>query len=58
MWTVVYMTKNEEDISSLKSKLRNNKIMIMVRKVDDFFEILVPSEEMPEAQNIIIDAEI
>lgn len=58
MWTVVYMTKNEEDISSLKRKLQNNRIMVMVRKVDDFFEVLVPSEEIPEAQAVIIDTKI
>lgn len=58
MWTVIYMTKNEEDISSLKTKLQKNKIMVMVRKVDDFFEVLVPSEEIPEAQTIIIDTKI
>ena len=58
MWTVVYMSKNEEDVISLKCKLKSNKIMVMVRKVDDFFEILVPSEEMPEAHNIILDTKI
>ena len=58
MWTVVYMTKKEDELSSLKSKLQTNKIMVMVRKIDDFFEILVPSEELPEAQTIIIDTKI
>lgn len=58
MWTVVYMTKNEEYISSLREKLKDNKIMVMVRKVDDFFELLVPSAEMQEAHTVIIESEI
>ena len=58
MWTVVYMTKNEEYVSSLKEKLKDNKIMVMVRKIDDFFELLVPSAEMQEAHTVIIESEI
>ena len=58
MWTVVYMTKNEEYVSSLKEKLKDNKIMVMVRKVDDFFELLVPSAEMQVAHTVIIESEI
>ena len=58
MWTVVYMTKNEEYISSLRAKLKDNKIMVMVRKVDDFFEVLVPGAEMQEAHTVIIESEI
>ena len=34
MWTVVYMTKNEEYISSLRAKLKDNKIMVMVRSIN------------------------
>lgn len=58
MWTVVYMTKNEEYVSSLREKLKDNKVMVMVRKVDDFFELLVPSAEMQEAHTVIIESEI
>lgn len=58
MWTVVYMSKNEELVSSLRKKLKDNKIMVMVRKVDDFFELLVPSAEMPDAHTVIIESEI
>jgi len=58
MWTVVYMTKNEEYVASLKEKLKDKKIMVMVRKVDDFFEMLVPQAEMQEAHAVIIDSEI
>ena len=58
MWTVVYMNKNEEYISSLRKKLTDNKIMVMVRKVDDFFELLVPGAEVQEAHTVIIESEI
>ncbi len=58
MWTVVYMNKSEEYISSLRQKLKDNKIMVMVRKVDDFFELLVPQAEMQEAHTVIIESEI
>ena len=58
MWTVVYMNKNEELVSSLREKLKDNKIMVMVRKVDDFFELLVPGAEMLDAHTIIIESEI
>ena len=58
MWTVVYMAKCEEDIKLLAQKLKDNNIMTRIKKVDDFFEMLVPTEEMAEAHNIIIDSEI
>lgn len=58
MWTVVYMAKVEEDVKHLAQKLKDNNIMVCVKKVDDFFEVLVPSEEIQEAHNIIIDIEI
>ena len=52
------MNKNDEYITSLKKKLNDNRIMVMVRKVDDFFELLVPSAEMQEAHTVIIESEI
>lgn len=58
MWTVVYMAKSEEDVKLLAEKLKDNNIMSRIKKVDDFFEMLVPAEEISEAQNIIIDIEI
>ncbi len=58
MWTVIYMAKVEEDVKLLAQKLKDNNIMVCVKKVDDFFEVLVPSEEMQEAHTIIIDSEI
>ena len=58
MWTVVYMAKVEETIQLLAQKLKDNNIMTRIKKVDDFFEMLVPAEEMQDAHNIIIDSEI
>lgn len=58
MWTVVYMAKSEEDVKLLAQKLKENNIMTRIKKVDDFFEMLVPAEEMSDAHNIIIDSEI
>lgn len=58
MWTVIYMAKVEEDVKLLAHKLRDSNIMVRIKKVDDFFEVLVPAEEMQEAHTIIIDSEI
>ena len=58
MWTVIYMAKVEEDVKLLAQKLKDSNIMVRIKKVDDFFEVLVPAEEMQEAHTIIIDSEI
>ena len=58
MWTVIYMAKIEEDVNLLKARLKENNIMARVKKVDDFFEVMVPSSEVGEAHTIIIDTEI
>ena len=58
MWTVIYMAKDEENVNLLLKKLKDNNIMTRVKKVDDFFEVQVPSEEMSEAHSIIIDIEM
>lgn len=58
MWTVVYMSKNDEDIRALRSALREAGVISAVRKKDDFFELLVPSCEVSLAHKAIIDIEI
>ena len=58
MWTAVYMSKNMDDIERLRVMLRDSSVISMVRRNDDFFEILVPSQEVSAAHRIIIDAEI
>ncbi len=58
MWTVVYMSKDENNIALIKDKIASDDIIVMTRKCDDFFELLVPSEEMSKAHDIIIEAEL
>ncbi len=58
MWTVIYMSKDENDVSLLKQMLSDNDIIAMVRESDGYFEVLVPSQEVSPAHNIIIDTEI
>ena len=58
MWTVIYMTKDEIDISLIKNKLKENDIMSMIRKRDEYFEVLVPEGEVGIAHNVIIETEI
>ncbi len=58
MWTVIYMTKDESGISLIKNKLKDSDIMTMIRRREEYFEVLVPSEEVSIAHNIIIEAEI
>ncbi len=58
MWTVVYMSKDADDIAHLRSTLRGNAVISAVRKKEDFFELLVPSCEVSLAHKTIIDTEI
>lgn len=58
MWTVVYMSKREDEVARLKNTLRGKSVISMVRKRGDFFELLVPSMEVSLAHKSIIDAEI
>ena len=58
MWTVVYMSKNEGEVARLKGILKKSAVISMMRKRDDFFEILVPSAEVSLAHRSIIDVEI
>ena len=52
------MAKDENDVSLLKVQLDEQGIMNMVRRVDEYIEILVPSREIDQAHNIIIDTEL
>ena len=58
MWTVVYMSKREDEVARLKNTLRGKSVISMVRKRGDFFELLVPSMEVSLAHKSIIDEEI
>ena len=52
------MAKDEAGVLLLKEKLDSAGIMTMMRSGDEFIEILVPSCEVDQAHNIIIDAEL
>lgn len=58
MWTVVYMSKDAEDIYALRQALKNIKVISFVKKSDDFFTLLVPSKEVSLAHKTIINMEI
>ena len=58
MWTVVYMSKDAEDINSLRTALKKINVISFVRKSDEFFTLLVPSREVSLAHKTIIDMEI
>ena len=58
MWTVIYMTKDESGMSLLKNKLKDSDVMTMIRRREEYFEVLVPSAEVSIAHNIIIETEI
>ncbi|MDD6736307.1 MAG: hypothetical protein PUE13_08385 [Clostridiales bacterium] len=52
------MSKDKKDVSLLRKALKDNSIISMIRKRDDYFEILVPSQEIASAHSVIIDTEI
>lgn len=58
MWMPVYMSKKDDDIRLIRNLLKENSIIVSVRKCDDYHEILVPSCELAEAQRIIIEASV
>ncbi len=58
MWTVIYMSRDVDNISLIKNALKDKNIMTMQRARGEYFEILVPSQEVSPAHNIIIDTEL
>lgn len=64
MWTVVYLGQDPEKVQSLRKLLEDNDILVKVHQLDKCdkegacgFEVLVPSAEVVQAQNLIIDSE-
>ena len=59
MWTNVLVSKNVEDINLLKNRLKQEKIMVRIRKImgesNISYEVLVPHTEVNDALNLIID---
>ena len=62
MWTVVYMTQEEENANKVVSILEKNNLIYKIRPVGETedeenvcYEVLVPETEINEAHKIIID---
>ena len=62
MWTSVYMTQNIETARSIRNKIEDKKIIVMMRFIrqedrpgEDYFELLVPNAELNEALSIIVE---
>ena len=62
MWTTVYMTQNLDTARAMREKIEESRIIAVLRSIrpmdsagDDCFEILVPSAELGEALDIIIN---
>lgn len=62
MWTTVYMTQNIETARAVREKIEERKIAVMLRSIrqedrpgEDCFELLVPSTELNEALELIIE---
>lgn len=62
MWTTVYMTQDIDIAKAMREKIEDSRILVMLKTIkledragEDCFEILVPSAELKEALDIIID---
>ena len=62
MWTTVYMTQNIDTARAMREKIEESQIIVMMRSikledkaVESCYEILVPSAELRQALDIIID---
>ena len=65
MWTVVYVAQKPQEIFRIKDILDNSEIISRIREDKDSneesgmcFEIMVPSAELSQAQNLILASEI
>lgn len=62
MWTTVYMTQSIDTARAIRKRIEDSKILVMLHSIkfddragEDCFEILVPSAELKDALDIIID---
>ena len=65
MWTVVYVAQKPREVFRIKDILDKNEIISRIREGKDSdeekgmcFEIMVPSAELSQAQDLIIASEI
>jgi len=55
MWQIVHISQTLENAEAIKNLLENNKILVkVISKSEDNIEILVPSAELAEAQELIL----
>lgn len=57
MWTVVYTAQDKEIIDNLSNALRGVSILVKIicAASENKFDILVPSTEVEQAHNVLID---
>lgn len=60
MWTVIYMTQNEDAAENVARTLKENNLIYKIKKVGETgnkecYEVLIPETEVNEAHNIIIE---
>lgn len=65
MWTVVYVAQKPQEVFRVKDILDKNSVISRIREGKDSdeengmcFEIMVPSAELSQAQDLIIAAEM
>ena len=65
MWTVVYVAQKAQEVSKIKLILDENKIISRVRRGNELadeegtcYEIMVPSAELSQAQDLILEFEM
>ena len=57
MWTVVYTAQDKDMVNILSNSLRSVNILVKVicASSENKFDILVPSTEVEQAHNVLID---
>ncbi|WP_129596578.1 hypothetical protein [Anaerophilus nitritogenes] len=58
MWTVVYMAHNKEDVQKIKKILDAEGFLVKIKQIgkeDKVYEVLVPSGEVEEAHEVLIN---
>lgn len=64
MWVTVYISQKSEDAEKIKACLESSDIAVKFKRSEgedngeSCYEILVPSREVAEAHELILDAEL
>ena len=55
MWEIVHISQNIENAENIKTLLESNDILVkIIQKSENNIEILVPSTELAQAQELIL----